>query len=231
MHLEAAKPKHVAISYDGEPTMYSRLPELISEFRKRGISTFLVTNGTFPDRIKELQETGSLPTQLYVTMAAPDKETYLQVCSSVKPYFPVHNDHWERLNQTLALLSSLSCRTVVRITSVRGVNMIKPEAYREKVLKAAPDFLEVKGFSISGNAPRISERLGRTELGATNPALYKIALQYAPTHEEMIIFASAISDNFTLFPLVSESKLNRQALMAVKWKDPTNVEIDMESEL
>src|SRR5579872_7168493 len=42
VHLEAGKPKHVAISYDGEPTMYTRLPELISEFRKRGISTFLV---------------------------------------------------------------------------------------------------------------------------------------------------------------------------------------------
>ncbi len=94
VHLESAKPKHVAISYDGEPTMYSRLPELISEFRKRGISTFVVTNGTFPERITRMQESGTLPTQLYVTMAAPDKETYLKVCSSVKPFFPIHDDHW-----------------------------------------------------------------------------------------------------------------------------------------
>ena len=64
VHLEAAKPKHVAISYDGEPTMYRRIGELIHEFRTRGISTFVVTNGTFPERIKELQQTDNLPTQL-----------------------------------------------------------------------------------------------------------------------------------------------------------------------
>jgi wyosine [tRNA(Phe)-imidazoG37] synthetase (radical SAM superfamily) len=231
VHLEAAKPKHVAISYDGEPTMYSRLPELISEFRKRGISTFVVTNGTFPERIIEMQETGNLPTQLYVTMAAPDKETYLRVCSSVKPYFPVHEDHWERLNRTLGLLSSLPCRTVIRITSVRGVNMIKPEAYREKILKANPSFLEVKGFSISGNAPRISERLGDTDIGANDPALRKIVLNYSPTHEEIMNFAKKISSDFSLFPLVSESKLNRQALMSVGWKNPSDVEIDFTTEL
>ena len=120
VHVEAAKPKHVAISYDGEPTMYRRIGELIQEFRKRGISTFVVTNGTFPERIKELRETGNQPTQLYVTLAAPDKETYVRVCSSVKPFFPVNEDHWERLNLTLSMLPSLKCRTVIRITSVRG---------------------------------------------------------------------------------------------------------------
>ncbi len=231
VHLEAAKPKHVAISYDGEPTMYTRLPELITEFRRRGISTFVVTNGTFPERIEEMQQTGTLPTQLYVTMAAPDKETYMRVCSSIKPYFPVHNDHWGRLNHTLGLLSSLDCRTVIRITSVRGVNMIKPEVYRKKVKKANPSFLEVKGFSISGNAPRISERLGETDLGPTDPALYKIAFRYAPTHDECMAFAKAISNDFSLFPLVSESRLNRQVLVSVAWQSPNNVEIDMEKDL
>ncbi len=231
VHLEAAKPKHVAISYDGEPTMYTRIGELIDEFSHRGISTFVVTNGTFPERIMEMKENGTLPTQLYVTLAAPDKETYLRVCSSVKPYFPVHDDHWDRLNRTLGLLSSLSCRTVVRITSVRGVNMIKPELYREKMQKANPSFLEVKGFSISGNAPRISERLGETNLRASDPALYKIAFQYAPTHQEIMDFARAISMDFTKFPLISESKLNRQVLMNVGWHNPSSVGIDFASEI
>lgn len=230
VHLEAAKPKHVAISYDGEPTMYARLPELIDEFRKRGISTFLVTNGTFPNKIMEMQETGSLPTQLYVTMAAPDKETYLKVCSSIQPYFPVHEDHWERLNKTLGLLSSLDCRTVIRITSVRGVNMTDSQKYQEKIANANPSFLEVKGFSISGNAPRISERLGETNLGPYDPTLYKTAFKYSPTHEEIMEFSRAISSDFMLFPLVSESKLNREALMSVGL-DPSNVKIDFENEL
>jgi len=229
VHLEALAPKHVAISYDGEPTMYTRLGELICEFRKRGISTFLVTNGTFPERIKALQETGSLPTQLYVTMAAPDKETYIRVCSSVKPYFPVHEDHWDRLNKTLGMLSSLDCRTVIRITSVRGVNMTNCEGYRERVRKANPSFLEVKGFSISGNAPRISERLGKTDLGSKDPSLLKNALRYAPTHEEMLDFAKKISDGFKIFPLINHSELNRQVLMAVSWKG--DVKIDFPNEL
>ncbi|MGI0078820.1 MAG: radical SAM protein [Nitrososphaerales archaeon] len=231
VHLEAAKPKHVAISYDGEPTMYTRLPELITEFRKRGISTFLVTNGTFPERILSLKQSGSLPTQLYVTMAAPDKETYLRVCSSVKPYFPVHEDHWERLNRTLGLLSTLGCRTVIRITSVRGINMIKPESYQKKVLEANPSFLEVKGFSISGNAPRISERLGETSLGYNDPNLVRNALVYAPTHEEVVEFARKISCDFTVFPLVTQSAINRQVLMRVGWNKQRSIGIDFETEL
>ena len=230
VHIEAAEPKHIAISYDGEPTMYTRLGELICEFRKRNISTFLVTNGTFPDRIKALQETGSLPTQLYVTMAAPDKETYLRVCASVKPYFPVHEDHWDRLNRTLSMLSLLECRTVIRITSVRGVNMFNCEKYREKVSGAHPNFLEVKGFSISGNAPRISERLGETNLSYDDPSLTKGALKYAPTHGEMLDFAKGISHDFRIFPLINQSELNRQVLMAVNWKDK-DIGIDFATEL
>jgi wyosine [tRNA(Phe)-imidazoG37] synthetase (radical SAM superfamily) len=232
VHLEAATPKHIAISYDGEPTMYRRIGELISEFRKREISTFVVTNGTFPERIRELNETGNLPTQLYVTLAAPDRELYLRVCSSVKPFFPVNEDHWERLNQTLAMLGTLKCRTVIRITSVRGVNMIKAQVYRELVQKSRPNFLEIKGFSISGNAPRISERLGATDLGYKDPSLMKAALAYAPTHEEIVDFAKDISDDYSLFPLVSQSELNRQVLMSVNWSlDQKDVAIDFESEL
>jgi wyosine [tRNA(Phe)-imidazoG37] synthetase (radical SAM superfamily) len=231
VHLEAAKPKHVAISYDGEPTMYRRIGELIQEFRKRGISTFVVTNGTFPERIRELQDTDTLPTQLYVTMAAPDKETYVRVCSSVKPFFPVHEDHWERLNHTLSMLSSLKCRTVIRITSVRGVNMINPESYRKIIQGSGPSFLEVKGFSISGNAPRISERLGETDLGFKDPSLMQRALAYAPTHEEIVAFSRKISDDYRLFPLISESEINRDVLMNVSWHDSKNISIDFENEL
>jgi wyosine [tRNA(Phe)-imidazoG37] synthetase (radical SAM superfamily) len=231
VHLEAANPKHVAISYDGEPTMYSRIGELIDEFRKRAISTFLVTNGTFPERIEALERSGNLPTQLYVTLAAPDKETYMRVCSSVKPFFPVHEVHWERLNKTLGMLSKLKCRTVIRITSIRGVNMIHSEKYRRIIQNANPSFLEVKGFSISGNAPRISERLGETELGSKSPNLLALALDYAPTHKEMMDFARSISENFTTFPLVNQSEVNRQVLMAVRWKNPHDVAIDFGSEL
>lgn len=225
VHIESSNPKHVAISYDGEPTMYAKIGELISEFRKKGISTFVVTNGTFPERIIEMKNSGNLPTQLYVTMAAPDKETYLKVCSSVTPYFPVHNDHWERLNRTLGMLSSLECRTVIRITSVRGVNMIQPEIYRKKIKESNPSFLELKGFSITGNAPMISRRLGKS-LSEDRDELFRSAFQYCPTHEEIVRFAREISSDFGEFPLVSESKVNRQALMSVGWHGPVAIDFD-----
>ena len=109
--------------------------------------------------------------------------------------------------------------------------MIKPESYREIIQKSNPSFLEVKGFSISGNAPRISERLGETSLGFKDPSLMQRALVYAPTHEEVLKFASGISDDYKLFPLVSQSELNRQVLMSVGWKDPSNVKIDFPNEL
>lgn len=230
VHLEAVTPKHVAISYDGEPTMYRRIGELISEFRKRKISTFVVTNGTFPERIKELNESGNLPTQLYITLAAPDKELYMKVCSSVKPFFPVNEDHWERLNKTLSMLATLDCRTVVRITSVRGVNMLDAEKYRRLVMKSNPNFLEVKGFSISGNAPRISERLGITDVGFKDPTLVKSALAFAPTHEEIVQFSRDISQEYSQFPLISQSELNRQVLMGVSWSGK-DVTIDFENEI
>ncbi len=109
--------------------------------------------------------------------------------------------------------------------------MIHPERYREIVQKASPSFLEVKGYSISGNAPRISERLGRTNIGYKDHALLKIALRYAPTHEEMLDFARRISGDFKIFPIISESPINRQVLMGVSWRGSTNVEIDFQNEL
>ena len=109
--------------------------------------------------------------------------------------------------------------------------MIRPQTYRQIVEKSRPSFLEVKGFSITGNAPRISERLGRTSLGYKNSGLLKAALAYAPTHEEMLDFARQVSGDFTLFPVISQSEINRQVLMRVAWKGDSNVTIDFDSEL
>jgi wyosine [tRNA(Phe)-imidazoG37] synthetase (radical SAM superfamily) len=225
VHNEALHPKHVAISYDGEPTMYRRIPELIDEFRRRNISTFLVSNGTFPERIKEMKETGCLPTQLYITLAAPNEEIYLKTCSSISPFFPATKEYWERLQLTLQMLHDLPCRTVIRITSVRGVNMTNPAEYRDIVRSSQPSFLELKGFSITGNAPRISRRLGEFHGSEKDPWLMKLAFKFAPTHREIRDFAREISDDFKLFPFVSESAESRQILLAVGWKDLKSIAI------
>ncbi len=55
---------------------------------------------------------------------------------------------------------------------------------------------------------------------------------YAPTHEEIVKFAKDISGDYSLFPLVSQSELNRQVLMNVNWSsDEKDVAIDFENEL
>ncbi|MEM3832714.1 MAG: radical SAM protein [Thermoprotei archaeon] len=225
VHKEAMHPKHVAISYDGEPIMYPRIGEVITEFRKRGISTFLVTNGTFPERIEELWKTDNLPTQLYVTLAAPDPETYIKVTSTVYPRMMSSYAHWERLNKTLEMLGKLPCRTVIRITAVKGVNMINPEGYRKLVLRSNPNFLEIKGFAISGYAPRISIRLGVHQPNYNSSILMKEALVYSPTHEEIFDFARQVSNDWQTFPLISQQPESSEVLMAVNWKDPKKIEI------
>jgi tRNA wybutosine-synthesizing protein 1 len=142
---EAIKPTNIAISLSGEPTLYPKLSELIEESHKLGMKTFLVTNGTMP---KVLEELDPLPWQLYVTLPAPDKETYVKLCR------PVIKDGWERLNKTLELLQSLSTRKVIRLTMVKGWNMINPKSYRKLIEKAQPDFIEVKAYEWVGESQK-----------------------------------------------------------------------------
>jgi len=227
VHEKARNPKHVAISFDGEPTMYPRLGELIACFRKRGISTFLVTNGTLPERIIQLWEEGNLPTQLYVTVQGPDLETYIKTTSSVYPYQPATKFHWERLNKTLEIMAKLPCRTVMRITAVKYVNMVNPEGYRKLALKANPDFLEIKGYAISGHAPMMLVRLGIISplIKIERGDLMKQALEFSPTYDEIEEFAKQVSDNYRIFPKVSGNRESAQVLMAVRWKDLNDISI------
>ncbi|NIQ05289.1 MAG: 4-demethylwyosine synthase TYW1, partial [Candidatus Korarchaeota archaeon] len=134
---EALTPRHAAISLAGEPTLYGHLGELISVFHRRNFTTFLVTNGTVPSALEKLSEE---PTQLYVSLTAPDEETYQQVC---RPQIP---NAWRRVNETLELLPSFECPKVIRITSVRKLNMKKAEDYARLIEKADPTYIEPKAY-------------------------------------------------------------------------------------
>jgi tRNA wybutosine-synthesizing protein 1 len=143
MYQEAREPRHVAISLAGEPTMYPYLGELIAECHRRGLSTFLVTNGTFPEVLERLDP---LPRQLYVTVAAPNEAIYKEIC---QPRIP---DGWQRLMRTLELLPSLGTRTVIRHTLVQGFNMGHEEEYAALDRIAGPTFIEPKGFVFVGDS-------------------------------------------------------------------------------
>lgn len=139
--MESNNPNQVAISLAGEPTLYSRLGELIEECHKRGMTTFVVSNGLQPDVLKDLHP---LPTQLYLTVAAPNEEIYKRLC------VPMIKDGWKRLNESLELLPSLDTRTVIRHTLVDGWNLGWEKEYAKLDNLASPLFIEPKGYVFVG---------------------------------------------------------------------------------
>ena len=139
--LDAQNPKHVAISLNGEPTLYSRLGEFLEICHQHGVSTFLVTNGSLPKVIEELDP---LPTQLYVSVDAPNKEIFNRLC---KPKFDTAA--FEKLEETLQLLPSLDTRTVCRHTLIKGESLGHYDDYSRLDNIANPDFIEAKGYVLS----------------------------------------------------------------------------------
>lgn len=140
---EANNPNMLACSLSGEPTLYPRLGEFFEECHKRKITTFLVTNGTNPEALENLNP---LPKQLYVSIVAPNKKIYEKICS------PLISNGWDKINQTLELLPSLKTRTVIRHTLVKGWNMDEKliKEYAKLDSKANPLFIEPKGYVFVG---------------------------------------------------------------------------------
>ncbi|NIQ04353.1 MAG: 4-demethylwyosine synthase TYW1, partial [Candidatus Korarchaeota archaeon] len=142
---------HLATSLTGEPLMYPYIGELMEIAKHRDMTTFIVSNGTFPERIERM---GTLPTQFYLTLAGPDYRTWAQATN------PLWNPRkqWEQLNESLELLPTLNTRTVVRITAIKNMNMRSPSKYARLIEKAEPNFISVKGYShIGGARKRLNE--------------------------------------------------------------------------
>ena len=153
---EANEPNQVAISLAGEPTLYPKLGEFIELCNRRGITTFLVTNGTQPEVLRNLEP---LPTQLYVSITAPNKEVYKRLCvpmlefggkqmNGVEPNNPKHG--WEAILETLGLLPSLDTRTVIRHTLVSDWNLGWEAEYAKLDKIAEPMFIEPKSYVFVG---------------------------------------------------------------------------------
>jgi len=168
-YAEAQEPMQFAISLSGEPTLYPLIGDLIEELRRRGKTSFLVTNGLYPEKIRELKEKNQLPTQLYVSVNTPNKEMYNKFHRSLE------ENAWEKLNETLEILKGLNCRTVFRVNLIRDLNMDCVEEFVGLVKKAEPMFVELKGYMSVGFA---RQRLGYDKM---------------PTHEEMKDFARKLA--------------------------------------
>jgi len=144
---EAMKPNQVAISLVGEPCLYPKLPKLIDEIKSRDMTAFLVSNGTVPEMVKKL--TKHQPTNMYITLAAPDERTYKKTCK------PLIKDGWQRIQKSLAMLKGFD-RSVIRLTLAKELNMVNPEEYAKIIEEAGPGFVEVKAFMpVGGSVERL----------------------------------------------------------------------------
>ncbi len=146
---EAMEPAHFAISLDGEATLYPHIAGLIREIKSRGYTAFLVTNGTFPDKLKELLEKDAAPTNLYVSVYSADADSYQKITNSFLP------DAFERVTESIKLLKDFEkagCRTIFRMTCVKGLNMDDAEGYSKLIKLAEPKFVELKGYAWMGES-------------------------------------------------------------------------------
>lgn len=141
---ECVKPNNAAMSLAGEPLLYPEINQLIHEFKRQDFTTFLVSNGEAPDKIAALTE--EEPTQLYVSLDAPNEDVYRKVC------LPQVENGWEKLQESLALLSTLDTRKVLRITSVKDLNMCNAEEYAKIISKCDIDYVEIKAYMFVGDS-------------------------------------------------------------------------------
>jgi len=190
-YFEALNPKHAAISLDGEPTLYPKLSELIQEFHKKNFTTFLVTNGTKPEVLKNLSEE---PTQLYLSIYAPNKKIFMNLCK------PVNINFWDKINESLELLSSFKCPTVIRLTLVKGENMEDLDGYAKLMEKASPTYIEPKAYMFVGYS-----RL-------------RLKFENMPSYEEVKAFSEKLAEK-TSYNIIDESKESRVILLS-KLKKP-----------
>lgn len=190
-YREAQEPTQFAISLSGEPTNYPYIGELINELRKRKKTSFLVTNGLYPEKLQELLKKNQLPTQLYVSINTPNKKEYIKFHRSMK------KDAWEKLNETLELLPKLNgkTRTVFRMNLVKNLNMF-PEQVKEYSLlikKSQPQFIELKSYMAVGSS---RDRLGYERM---------------PSEKEMKAFIGVLLEELkgTGYKLLGEHKFSR----------------------
>lgn len=187
---EALNPAHVAISLDGEPTIYPYLGDLIRLAGNRGMTTFLVTNGINPDALKNLVEENVQPTNLYISVYGSDEESHRKICR------PLIQDSWKSLLKSLKIMKEFQeSRKIIRLIMIKGYTMQDPEKYAKLIKMADPDFVECKGYMHVGESQK---RLKRDNM---------------PTLDEIRIFAHKLSSELK-YDYLAEDYPSRVSLLA-----------------
>jgi tRNA wybutosine-synthesizing protein 1 len=179
-------PKHIAISLTGETLYYPKLNSLISKAHAKGYTTFVVTNGSQPAILEKLE----MPTQLYLSIDAPNEEIFLKVDR------PLNDNVWSKVMESVEVLKKLKdkTRTALRITLVGEYNMIEPENYAKIISLGDPHFVEVKGFMLVGDARN------------------KLRLENMPWHDQVKEFALEICKHCD-YKLIDEHEASNVVLL------------------
>ncbi|MCX6774003.1 MAG: 4-demethylwyosine synthase TYW1 [Candidatus Micrarchaeota archaeon] len=186
-------PSHWAISLSGEPTLYPKLPELVLELKrhKEVKSIFIVSNGQEPSMILKMKRKDALPTQLYISLSAPNKILFDRINRSV------HKDGWKRLNRTLSLLPKLDCRTVIRLTLIKGMNDDKKylPLYSRLLKKSKADFIETKAFMFLGQSRK------------------RLKQENMPRHAEVLDFSKKLLTYLKSYHIQNQHEISRIVLL------------------
>jgi tRNA wybutosine-synthesizing protein 1 len=182
---EAQAPTNFAISLVGESILYPKISDFLAELRKRKASTFLLTKGLSPEKIKSL---ATEPTNFYISLCAPDRKTFLEVDR------PTITNAWERQIESLELMKTFSCRKVIRLTLAKGLNLKNPEKYAKLILKAEPDFIEAKAYFHVGESQQ------------------RLAIENMPSMDDIRAFSKKLSEH-TGYAFKDEDQQSRVVLL------------------
>ncbi|MBR9691716.1 4-demethylwyosine synthase TYW1, partial [Candidatus Woesearchaeota archaeon] len=149
-------------------------------------TAYVVSNGLMPEALEKLNP---LPTNLYLSIDAPNKSLFEKIDK------PTIKNAWEKLNKSLEILSKLKTTTVLRITLIKSLNMVKPEQYAKAIKKAQPDFVEVKAYMWVGYSQQ------------------RLDIKNMPRHNEVKSFAKKILKHLENYKLKDEKKESRVVLL------------------
>jgi len=178
---EALSPNQYAISLSGEPTLYPHIVKLIDLLNQTGGTTFLVSNGTMPEVLKNCH-----PFQKYVSLTGPDRETYLKMS---RP----DDDYWERILESIKSLgheTDNKKRTAIRVTLVKGMNDQDPAGYARIIQESGAQFVEVKAYMHVGYSQR------------------RLTIKHMPLHEEIEQFTKQMLPHLS-YRIRGENSLSR----------------------
>ncbi|MEA2003481.1 MAG: 4-demethylwyosine synthase TYW1, partial [archaeon] len=181
---EAQNPNQIAISLAGEPTAYPLISDFIELCNRRKMTTFLVTNGQFPERLENIER----PYQLYLSLDAPIKDIYKKID------VPAFKDYWERFTKTIGIMSSIDTRKVVRLTLVKGLNMSHIKDYAKMIEQINPKFIEVKAYMHVGFSK------------------YRLPREAMPLHSEVYDFSEKLEKELS-YKITDESRPSRVVLL------------------